>query len=42
LVTILLFFGGIQLLSIGVVGRYIAAIYLESKHRPIYIVAEES
>ena len=41
MVTIILFIGGIQLLSLGVIGRYIAAIFLESKHRPIYITREE-
>lgn len=32
------FLGGIQLLSIGVVGEYIAKIYMESKHRPRYFI----
>lgn len=32
--------GGIQLLSIGVIGEYIGKIYLETKHRPKFIVAE--
>lgn len=32
--------GGIQLLAIGVIGEYIGKIYLETKHRPKYIVAE--
>ncbi|MBM7617030.1 glycosyltransferase involved in cell wall biosynthesis [Weissella uvarum] len=40
LVVIILFMGGIQLLSLGIVGRYVAAIYLETKHRPIYIARE--
>jgi glucosyltransferase len=41
MVTIILFIGGIQLLSLGVIGRYVAAIFLESKHRPIYITREK-
>lgn len=32
--------GGIQLLAIGVIGEYIGKIYLESKHRPTFIVSE--
>lgn len=38
--TIILFLGGIQLLSIGVLGQYLAKTYLEVKKRPIYIVDE--
>lgn len=37
LVVIMLALGGIQLLSLGIVGHYISNIYLESKKRPIYI-----
>ena len=32
------FFGGVQLLSIGILGEYIARIYEESKNRPLYVV----
>ncbi len=32
--------GGLQLLAIGIIGEYIGKIYLESKHRPRFIVEE--
>jgi polyisoprenyl-phosphate glycosyltransferase len=34
------FLGGIQLLSVGVVGEYVAKLYLEAKHRPRYFIEE--
>ena len=37
-----LFIGGIQLLSIGILGEYIGRIYSESKKRPIYVTEESS
>lgn len=36
-----LFLGGLIELSIGVVGEYVAHIYMESKHRPIYLLKEK-
>lgn len=42
LACITLFLGGIQLLCIGILGQYLAKAYLETKNRPIYIVAETS
>lgn len=38
IMTVILFFGGIQLLSIGIIGEYIGRIFMESKTRPIYII----
>lgn len=34
--------GGLQLLSLGILGKYIAKIFIESKHRPHYIIQESS
>lgn len=39
--TVACFIGGIQLISVGIVGEYIARIYDESKCRPLYIVDKE-
>ena len=41
MVCIMLFIGGLQLFSIGIVGQYLAKTYLETKKRPIYISREE-
>ncbi len=39
-ICVIIFIGGIQLFCLGIMGQYIAKIYLESKRRPHYIVSE--
>ncbi|GEK28356.1 glycosyltransferase family 2 protein [Furfurilactobacillus siliginis] len=41
MVSIVLLMGGLQLFCLGILGKYIGRLYLESKHRPIYIVKDE-
>jgi glycosyltransferase involved in cell wall biosynthesis len=38
LITIVLFLGGIQLMSIGIMGEYIGRIFTETKRRPLYLI----
>lgn len=39
---VIIFIGGIQLFSMGIIGQYIAKIFAETKHRPHYIISEAS
>ncbi len=41
LACIIMFMGGVQLLSLGIIGQYLSKTYLEVKKRPIYIVKEK-
>lgn len=41
-VSIICFLGGMQLLSIGVIGEYIGKMYLETKQRPRFIISERT
>jgi hypothetical protein len=38
LLVVVLFFGSLNLISIGVLGEYIGRIYMETKERPLYFV----
>ena len=42
MICIVCFIGGIQMLCLGVIGEYIGKIYLETKHRPRYIISERT
>jgi glycosyltransferase involved in cell wall biosynthesis len=41
LATAVMFFGGLQLLSIGIIGEYVGRIFTEVKQRPLYLIGEK-
>ena len=41
LIVSIMFFAGVQLMSLGIIGEYVGRIFAEVKRRPLYVVAEE-
>lgn len=41
LIIVILFLGGMQLFSLGIIGEYLGRIFNEAKHRPVYIITEK-
>jgi polyisoprenyl-phosphate glycosyltransferase len=41
LLTMMMFIGGVQLITIGILGEYVGRIYEEMKQRPLYVIAEK-
>ena len=42
MICVVAFLGGVQLLSLGVIGTYVGKTYMETKHRPRYIISERT
>lgn len=41
LIVAIMFFAGVQLIGMGVIGEYVSRVFTEVKRRPLYVVAEE-
>jgi polyisoprenyl-phosphate glycosyltransferase len=41
IIVVITFIGGIQLLSIGIIGEYLGRVYMQTKNRPLYIIEKK-
>ncbi|RNM31077.1 hypothetical protein EDX97_00440 [Absicoccus porci] len=42
MIFMMMFFAGVQILCLSMIGEYASKCYMESKHRPIYIIKKQS